>query len=259
MRVTQGSISTNHSILNGPNVSIAGNYNTINGDNCTVQGNYNKINSRNCKVFGNYNKLYGADCHVQGNYNTIYGSGSTASGMYNTIVGKDGRGTADNYGIAQMHNFGSVVNTFSDDGFISSVGNGSSGGAISISMGPGGMRIFKDGVEQEPFMKPKKEKKKKHKRKEEAQQKAELKFIEGPTAADLAADKEAKDNEAQCIICLTNVPCCIAYPCNHLSFCVSCARTLCFANVDDEKPRQVGELACPKCKGTVEKMARVFE
>ena len=217
-------------MINGPNCKVFGNNNILNGPNCYAQGNNNTMNGPNCTAKGNNNKLAGPGCSAVGT---------------NNKVNVDG----DNYGIAQ-----SVINnTFSDDG--------GAGCAISISMGPGGMRIFRDGVEQEPFVVAKKDKKKKKERKSNRREKEpdEPVFIEGPTAADLAADKEAKDNETQCIICLTNSPCCIANPCNHLSFCVACARALCFASMEDERPKQVGELACPKCKEVVEKIKRVFE
>lgn len=212
-----------------PNLHIIGDNNTITGPNCTVTGDNNKLTGPNCTAHGNNNKLTGPNCTAHGDNNTLVGPNCKAHGRNNKVTGPSFAGGIGNVG---------------DDGPV----------VVNMSAG-GGMRIFKNGVEQEPFMVSKKAKSKKR---TAVEAEPEIKFIEGPSKADLANDKESGDGEATCIICLTNVPCCIATPCNHMSYCVSCARMLCFTNVEDESPKQVGQQACPKCKKQVEKITRVF-
>jgi len=259
----------NKTIFSGPNLTIYGDNNKITGPNCTVTGNNNKITGPNCTVHGNNNKLSGPNCTAHGDNNTLSGPNCKAYGNNNKItgpnfggdtqinVGGDDGVTSFSIGGMRFNNFGG------GGGLISTVGDG---GSVVVNMSPsGGMRVFKNGVEQEPFMTSKKDKKKKKKKSARAsrgrkdEDEPEIKFIEGPSKAELVQDKEAADNAPTCIICLTNVPCCIATPCNHLSFCVSCARALCFSNVEDEMPKQVGQQACPKCKKQVDKITRVFE
>ena len=241
----------NNKIFTSPNLTIHGDNNTITGPNCTVTGDNNKLTGPNCTAYGNNNKLTGPNCTAHGDNNKLVGPNCKAHGKNNKVTGPNFGG--NNYGVSQIN-----VN----DGFTSfSVGDDEGAVVVNMSAG-GGMRIFKNGVEQEPFMKSKKDKKKKKragaKRRREDEE-PEIKFIEGPSKAELEHDKEAADGAPTCIICLTNVPCCIATPCNHLSYCVSCARSLCFASVDDETPKQVGQQACPKCKKQVDKITRVFE
>lgn len=237
----------NNSIFNGTALTVHGDNNTINGPNCTVYGDNNKVNGPHCYVHGDNNVIKGSYCNARGDNNKLIGTGCCATGMNNKIKKGD-----------EFVSHNPMVN----DDYLARAENlsdHSDGGVVVDMSSDGGMRIWKNGIEQQPFMVAKKDKKKKEKKEKKRPEPKEPVFIEGPTAADLAADKEAKDNEAQCIICLTNTPCCIANPCNHLSFCVACARTLCFASVKDERPKQVGELACPKCKAVVEKIKRVFE
>lgn len=216
-----------------PNLHIIGDNNTITGPNCTVTGDNNKLTGPNCTAHGDNNKLTGPNCTAHGDNNTLVGPNCKAHGRNNKVTGPSFEG--------------SVIGNVGDDGPV----------VVNMSAG-GGMRIFKNGVEQEPFMVSKDSKKAKSKKRTAVEAEPEIKFIEGPSKADLANDKESGDGEATCIICLTNVPCCIATPCNHMSYCVSCARMLCFTNVEDESPKQVGQQACPKCKKQVEKITRVF-
>lgn len=231
--------------FSGPNLTIHGNDNTITGPNCTMIGNNNKISGPNCTVYGNNNNLSGPNCTAHGDNNTLSGPNCKAYGNNNKTLGGGEDGfTTFSIGGMRFNNFG---------GTIGAVGSGT---VVNMSAN-GGMRVFKDGVEQEPFMTSKKKKKSAKRGREDDE--PEINFIEGPSKAELVHDKEAAENAPTCIICLTNVPCCIAAPCNHLSYCVSCARALCFSNVEDEMPKQVGQQACPKCKKQVDKITRVFE
>jgi hypothetical protein len=246
-----------------PNLHIIGDNNTITGPNCTVTGDNNKLTGPNCTAHGNNNKLTGPNCTAHGDNNTLVGPNCKAHGRNNKVTGPSFEG--GNYGVAQINVGGEDgFSTFSVGGvrfnnFAGGIGNVGDDGPVVVNMSAGGgMRIFKNGVEQEPFMVSKDSKKAKSKKRTAVEAEPEIKFIEGPSKADLANDKESGDGEATCIICLTNVPCCIATPCNHMSYCVSCARMLCFTNVEDESPKQVGQQACPKCKKQVEKITRVF-
>ena len=61
-----------------------------------------------------------------------------------------------------------------------------------------------------------------------------------------------------CIICYENRPICMAFPCNHLSYCVACARTLSLTT--EGLPKRYGQVPCPKCRALVISFERcVFE
>lgn len=62
----------------------------------------------------------------------------------------------------------------------------------------------------------------------------EVRYVEGPTEAELVHDVEGED----CVVCLSNRPICI----------VKCARSLCGANP---------QVKCPKCRSAAEKILRI--
>lgn len=81
------------------------------------------------------------------------------------------------------------------------------------------------------------------------------KFVEGPSADEVKHDKVVEnDTDPCCVVCLENSPICIATPCNHLSYCVRCSRTLCYGpNGDEEKT-----VDCAECRNAVTSIKRVF-
>jgi hypothetical protein len=84
-------------------------------------------------------------------------------------------------------------------------------------------------------------------------QQEELTF---PDESELAFDKpissssseDSKELEQACIICTENKANCIAWPCAHLQFCVSCVRRI----------AQTSTPTCPTCKEPVQAFKRVF-
>lgn len=81
--------------------------------------------------------------------------------------------------------------------------------------------------------------------------------VKCPDAAALARDARAVPGASTCIICLDNTPICMAFPCNHLSYCVACVRTL---SLSEGRPKHFGQVPCPKCRTQVESFERcVFE
>jgi Paired amphipathic helix repeat len=79
--------------------------------------------------------------------------------------------------------------------------------------------------------------------------------IQGPSLDECKYDTRVP----ACVICLENAPICAAIPCMHMSYCVHCARKLCFGG-SDETPsivRYHGELTCPVCRQDVHAIKRV--
>lgn len=71
-----------------------------------------------------------------------------------------------------------------------------------------------------------------------------------PSESDLKHDSKVEnDGDKTCVICMTNVPCCIALPCAHMNFCVDCSRELC---------KGKKEVKCPLCKDTLDGIKYVF-
>lgn len=205
---------------------------TFAGTNLYVIGDNNTVTGPHARVHGNNNTVTGPHCVVVGDNNEIVGPHCVATGNNNTLHGPQCKATGRNNTIIAEQD----TAVFSD--FI--VGHN-----VSMSVGGGGMTIIR-GHEQS---------KKKSKKKKE-------KFVEGPVPADAEHDRPAKEGEATCIICLEHTPCCIAAPCNHLSFCVSCARSICFTDATDPcgvgAPKKLGTVSCPQCRADVASIKRVF-
>mmetsp|Transcript_10432 Transcript_10432/g.21200 ORF Transcript_10432/g.21200 Transcript_10432/m.21200 type:complete len:275 (+) Transcript_10432:243-1067(+) len=73
-----------------------------------------------------------------------------------------------------------------------------------------------------------------------------------------SAHGDSSTSTPTCIICWDNCPIVIAYPCNHVSYCVACARTL--SLTADGHPKRYGQVTCPKCRTAVQSFERcVFE
>ena len=81
--------------------------------------------------------------------------------------------------------------------------------------------------------------------------------VKCPGQEELTHDSLAAPDASTCIICLENAPICMAYPCNHLSYCVTCARAL---SLEAGRPKRYGNVPCPKCRTLVKSFERcVFE
>jgi hypothetical protein len=88
----------------------------------------------------------------------------------------------------------------------------------------------------------------------------EVLFVEGPLPTDVLHDKIIPDGNADqkaCIVCLERVPCCVALPCMHLSYCIACARRLCFGQTGVELYER-GKVKCAECRVAVDAIKRTF-
>jgi hypothetical protein len=71
--------------------------------------------------------------------------------------------------------------------------------------------------------------------------------VEVPT--NVNADREAKEGEKTCCLCITNVANCAFVPCGHMTVCITCSQQL----VDKNTKKM---LPCPQCREEVEKIVQ---
>jgi len=91
---------------------------------------------------------------------------------------------------------------------------------------------------------------------EEADTMHAIQSVECPTLGELVHDREVLDDGGPvCIICQTNMPLCVALPCLHMSYCVSCARSMCCD--EHGQPKRV-VVHCAKCRRPARAVSRVF-
>lgn len=218
----------------GSNVDITGNNNQIFGSNACVKGNGNQIFGSNARVKGNGNTIQGANGKATGNGNVINGTGGRATGSGNVVNAGGGtkrKSISQQEVISQIFNQGVVTNTFGSDGLIQTFTQG-----VMTNIGSGGIIQT---INNLPNVKKAKE----------------TEYVEGPAPAELEHDTEAPEGK-ECVICMTNAIICIVWPCRHACLCVKCSRTLCFG--PDEGLKEQSEVACPKCRGQVEKILRIY-
>lgn len=59
-------------------------------------------------------------------------------------------------------------------------------------------------------------------------------------------DEATNDDSLACVICTTNVKCCVMQPCAHLCLCLECARGL-------------QKRDCPLCRAPIQYIQRIFQ
>lgn len=80
-----------------------------------------------------------------------------------------------------------------------------------------------------------------------------------PSRADECHDCVAPLVGHECAICGENAAICIALPCQHMIYCVHCARSECCENTcGDQQPKTRGQVACSECGQEVHAISRVF-
>ena len=83
--------------------------------------------------------------------------------------------------------------------------------------------------------------------------------ISCPSRADECHDCLAPVVGHECAICGENAAICIALPCQHMIYCVHCARSECCKNNTGEQPPKTrGQVACAECGQEVHAISRVF-
>lgn len=184
-------------------------------------GNNLNFNVSNMYIAGNHNKVTGSNNTISGNHNTVIGDNNAILGNHNTITGRGNEYTGK---------FNKIIIEISDESSSSSSIESSSSSSSEEEESP---------------------QKKKSKKRE-----FDLTFVECPllTDVDVVLAENTADNTPACVICTTNVPCCIILPCMHKSLCCECGRKL---TADGTK--QSGEVKCPICQTVVHKIGKVFE
>ncbi len=215
MRVGNNSnIKANNQTIVGNNNDIVGNNNTITGNNNDIIGNNNIVTGNNNDIVGNNNTVTGNNNDAHGNNNKMTGVNNNAHGNNNQITSNSNKRNKTNSNIIQNVDGGKYC--FGFNNFVN---------------------VF-DGIavgDDDSEAKPKKEK-----------------ILKFPEESELEHDKEElEEDKEKCVVCLTNKPICIAYPCNHVCACVFCAITLC-------KGKKRGEVTCPKCRENIKSLTRTF-
>lgn len=215
------------------NQTLSVNHATISGMNCTVRGHHNTVSGMNAKVFGDDNIVSGMNATVKGNRNTVSGMNAKVYGEGNVVTGMGSKsnGTKVKSKVPRFNISGATIGHVGSCATVNMFGNG---GGMEIIMEDGVPVInhFGDqGIRTVSVPEPQ--------------------YVEGPTEAELAHDLEGDG----CVVCLSNRPICIVWPCRHACLCAKCARTLCFGQNGD--PQEVGTVKCPKCRGAAEKILRI--
>ena len=68
-----------------------------------------------------------------------------------------------------------------------------------------------------------------------------------PSQDDEKHDVEIKDSDSDdlaCVACMARRKTCMAEPCNHVSYCIKCAR--------------IAKMECPICKAQIKSIKRIF-
>jgi hypothetical protein len=69
-----------------------------------------------------------------------------------------------------------------------------------------------------------------------------------PSESDVSLDTQAEAPPSRtCIICHENQAVCVAFPCMHMSYCATCARSLCTEN---QKAKTKGSVNCGTYKSS---------
>lgn len=218
---------------NDKNLLIIGDGNTVTGMNCAVHGNRNVLVGMRITVTGNYNTLAGVECTAIGDYNKLPGVRCQAIGDHNLFSGIDGISRGN-------YNTGSTTASV----------RSANGHALNISKNVpidqhGNFMIpnLTAGITTHVA----------------SRMLPEPQYVKGPPLSDVTHDyKPDNGNNKTCVICLENAPICIAMPCFHLSYCVKCARRLCFGqNGTDTKER--GTVKCACCNLPVDEFKRIYQ
>ena len=72
-----------------------------------------------------------------------------------------------------------------------------------------------------------------------------------PADAELKNDKEAPENNPECVVCLENTPVCLITPCNHMVLCIACSIKL-------AKGKAQGSVKCPTCRKGINEIKRLY-
>jgi hypothetical protein len=71
-----------------------------------------------------------------------------------------------------------------------------------------------------------------------------------PSESDESRDSETNDSVSQCIVCYTNRKTCVFRPCNHMSTCIACTRTMC---------KETSGRSCPVCRAKIESILTIYQ
>lgn len=227
-------IRANHQIFSGNGLSIEGDYNSVTGSNCIIKGNYNTLEGMSGTIVGDYNTLNSMNGNIRGNHNTLTGMNLTVVGDYNTLIDSM-NGTANgNFNILEG------MNTEAFGSYNTVEGMNSRQVTTLISSSRPYQRAT-TGLHLTPRLP------------------TQHNVVNGPSVADLSHDYQPNDHASpSCIICLENAPICIASPCYHLSYCVRCARCLCYGQQGTDR-KERGQLKCACCNCAVDEIKRVYQ
>jgi hypothetical protein len=210
-----------------------------------------RISGSNLVVVGNNNLILGYDNEVYGNDNTIQGDRVKVWGDKNKIIG--------NFAKVFTGDYNSIDTNNQTGEFVYPSGRNNTFVVRPPPIRPLAARPPPPAAAAPPprrlVLTIKKEKKRAR-----DDDDGEVLFVEGPLPTDVLHDKPIPDGNADqkaCIVCLERVPCCVALPCMHLSYCIACARRLCFGQTGVELYER-GKVKCAECRVAVDAIKRTF-
>lgn len=234
----------------GSNQNVKGNGYNVVGSNATVRGNRNTVTGSNADVYGDDNIVTGSNASVWGNRNRITGSNATImSGNDNVIVGTNsdikGNGTGNRIEEGNSDNHVDFQGIVGNNRVV--IMGSNNHGVAQVNMANRGVS-FNPRYANRMIIGSNAEKKTTKK----------TKYIEGPVPGEAVHDKDAEEGKDNaCSICMERVACCVAGPCMHACYCVTCARRLCFGESGTDLLER-GTVKCVKCREPVHSIKRIF-
>lgn len=202
-------------------LDIYGDYNTVYGKRCRIYGDYNIVIGDECDVNGDYNQIRGRNCTFKGDYNQVSGANASGRGDFNQLSHRTSQARGDfNQHTRSTYRDASPIRSHTIISN-SSVRNASIGTHTNVwTMGEN-----------------------------DSSNAASIESIASAENADVIDGEDTpladEDSEEKgCVICLTNVKCCILLPCAHLCLCLACARQ--------------SERRCPLCREHCTRIQRVY-
>lgn len=186
---------------------IMGNHNKIKGNNCEIMGNNNHVEGDNNKVTGNHNDVWGNHITITGNNCRSWGNDNKMTGKNNVVTGE--RSTAVEFVDPPIGGW-SVI-TFDDN--------------LQIGEDDWSRKWRPNDI---PPLNT------------NAIVAVEEKLVPTiPSQDDEKHDVELKEGDSDdlaCVACMARRKTCMAEPCNHVSYCITCSR--------------IAKMECPNMQNT---------
>lgn len=222
---------------------------TIRANNSVICGDHNIIIGDRNNIVGNNNHIRGGNNHVTGDNNIIHGNRNIFNGSSNKIEGYS------NHSSGSLNDMRSTITPVPPTSPPPPVISENSNGPVNRLQ-----RTYENNRTQDflgngystppssssrsrqnrppPIVNPSRPTKK-----------PRGKVPIYPDPSEIVNDEEATgENDRTCTVCMVNKPNCIALPCRHFNFCVTCCLEMCRRGVRE----------CPLCSADLVSLGRIF-